>query len=282
MLSRSPKWGDRPLLETREDMERNARRLKMAKGVEVSPTQVEGVPAEWIRPAGARNDKAMLYLHGGGYCMGSCDTHRPLVSRLAKAGDIDTLSIAYRLAPEHPFPAAFDDATAAYDGLLNDGYAPDDIVVAGDSAGGALAVALCISLRDNDMPLPAAVVCISPWIDLKGTGESIRTRLRFDPVMDPNALAVCVHYVGDNDPCSPSISPLYGDLTGFPRMLIHVGTDEILLSDSTRLADKAREAGVDVTLRIWDDMWHVFHFWAALMPEADEAIADIGAFVKMK
>lgn len=278
LLSRTAYDWSKPLPELRQDLERNTRLLRTAKHVKVSPVEVGDIHGEWIRPANARKNKAMLYLHGGGYIMGSCNTHRALVSRIAKAGRLNVLLIDYRLAPEHPFPAALEDSTAAYMWLQKEGFQSRDIVFAGDSAGGGLVMAALVSLRDNKQALPCAAVCLSPWTDLAGTGESVRTRAKLDPYLSPDIVNGSA-YAGNNDLCLPLISPHYADLAGLPPLLIHVGTDEILLNDSTRLAENAAKAGISATLKIWDNMWHVFHAWAPMMPEADRAIGEIGVFV---
>jgi acetyl esterase/lipase len=187
--------------------------------------------------------------------------------------------VDYRLAPEHPFPAALEDCLAAYRWLLGTGISPLDIVIAGDSAGGNLTLTTLLSLRDAGDPLPAAAVCIAPMTDLEGTGESFRTK--DDPALTAEfALKVARHYAGDHDLRLPLLSPYHGDLRGLPPLLIQVGGDEILLSDATRLADDARAAGVEVHLAVWPKMWHVWHVFAPSLPEARRAIDDIGAFIR--
>lgn len=271
---------DKSIDVLRKKIIRDTRSLKPPKDVQISPTKIAGVVGEWLTPRSllARN-KVMIYLHGGGYVVGSPATHRSLVARLAKSCSIRALSLDYRLAPEHPFPAALEDALAVYHQVLDHGIAPKNILLAGDSAGSGLALATLISLRDNNQPLPAMSVCISPWTDLALTGESIQTCADLDPYISYDSLTLNTHYLGNHNPRSPLISPLYADFTGLPPLLIHVGTDELLLSDSTRLAEQAKNAGVDVTLKIWDDMWHDFHMWAPYLPEANEALEEIAGFV---
>jgi acetyl esterase/lipase len=188
----------------------------------------------------------------------------------------------YRLAPEHPFPAAIEDATAAYYWLLENGISPEQIIIAGDSAGGGLALATLLLARDQGVPLPAAAVCLSPLTDLEVTGESIKSNNQADPWLTPESTALFKHYVGQNDPRSPLLSPIHADLRGLPPMLIQVGGDEILLSDATRLAECARAAGVEITLEVWPRMWHVFQAFAPYLPEAKQAIAAIGRFVQQR
>jgi acetyl esterase/lipase len=202
-----------------------------------------------------------------------------MVAHICQAAASRALAVDYRLAPENPFPAALDDCLAAYRWLLKQNVAPQDIVIAGDSAGGNLVLTTLMSLRDAGDPLPAAAVCISPITDLKGTGESFWTKK--DPMVTAKSFVRAYrHYAGNQDVCSPLLSPLYGNLHKLPALLIHVGGDEILLSDATRLADKAHAAGVDVNLVIWPKMWHVWHLFAPHLPEAQQAITAIGVFIQ--
>lgn len=268
------------LEQRRAIIEDGAQRLPMPARVDVQKTIVGDIPAEWLRPAGTTESHAILYLHGGAYTMGSCNTHRALASRLAIAGKAPALLPEYRLAPEHPFPAALQDCVAAYSWLVEYGIPPQKIVVVGDSAGGSLAVAMAVSLRHNDVPLPAAIVCMSPWADLGLTGESLKTRADVDPICSlEESRFHASRYVGDADPMAALISPIYADLHGLPPMLIHVGDTEILLSDATRLAKRGREDGVDVELKVWEGMWHVWHLLAAYVPEGQQAVDEIGAFI---
>ncbi len=246
-----------------------------------TPVNAGGVPAEWIAGPGAANDRVILYLHGGGYVMGSIATHREMVARLSKASGARALLVDYRLAPEHPFPAAVDDATAAYRWLLSQDIKPSRIVVAGDSAGGGLTLATLVALRDAKTPLPAAGVCLSPWVDMEGTGESMITRAKADPVVQKQGLlGMAQLYLGGKDPKSPLAAPLHADLRGLPPLFIHVGDAETLLDDSTRIAEKAKMAGVKVDLEIWPEMPHVWHMFAPFLPEGQQAIDKIGQFVQ--
>jgi acetyl esterase/lipase len=244
---------------------------------------VDGTPGEWISTPTATNGLTILYLHGGGYVIGSINTHREMISRLARASGARALAIDYRLAPEHPFPAAVEDATKAYRWLLKQGVPSEKIVVAGDSAGGGLTVATLVALRDAGDRLPAAAVCISPWTDLAITGETMVTKADVDPMIRAeDARGGAARYHGETDPRHPLVSPLYADLSGLPPMLIQVGTSEVLLSDSTRLAERAEEAAVDVTLEPWEEMIHVWHFFAFMLPEGQQAIERIGEYVRAK
>jgi len=267
----------------RTGLEKSARWLRVPRDVRVERVSVEDIPAEWLVPTDAAAEQVLLYLHGGGYFMGSCRTHRSMVAYIARACRTRALLPDYRLAPEHPFPAALEDSTAIYRWLLEEGYAPRNIVIAGDSAGGGLTLTTLLALRDGGDPLPAAAICLSPWTDLAGTGESIRTRANRDPMLRVDmTLATAAYYIGEDEATNPLISPVYADLTGLPPLLIHVGNEEILLSDAVRLADRAREAGVDVTLEVWEQMWHVWHLLGDKMPESKRAIDEIAAFVGEK
>jgi len=252
----------------------------VARDVTCEPVDAGGVRAEWIAAPGAIADRVILYLHGGGYVLGSISTHRAMIARIARASNARALAIEYRLAPEHPFPAAVEDATGAYKWLLAQGIKPAKIVIAGDSAGGGLALATLIALRDAKQPMPAGCVPISPWTDLEGTGDSIRSKAAKDPMVQQDNLAGSAkQYIGNADPKNPLISPLHADYRGMPPMLIHVGEAEILLDDATRVAERAKRAGVDVQLEVWDDMIHVWHVFAKILPEGQQAIDKIGKFV---
>jgi monoterpene epsilon-lactone hydrolase len=258
-----------------------ASQFPLAEDVRRDPVDAAGVPAEWITTPEALHERGIYYLHGGGYTLGSINTHREMISRLSRAARARALAIDYRLAPEHPFPAAVEDSTAAYRWLLAIGVDPARLVIAGDSAGGGLTVATLVALRDAGDPLPAAAVCLSPWVDLEGLGESMTTRAGVDPMVQREELLQHVKvYLGDAHPRTPLAAPLYADLRGLPPLLIQVGTAETLLDDSTRLAERAKAAGVDVVLEPWDDMIHVWQFCAAILPEGQQAIDRIGEFIR--
>lgn len=239
-----------------------------------------GVDGEWISPDDAPLEKAILYFHGGGFRLGSVSSHRDLIAQIACAGGRRVLAINYRLAPEHRFPAALDDALAAYDWMRGQGLQPDDIAFAGDSAGGNLALAAMLALRERGLPLPVAAVLMSPWTDLAATGASYVTRADADPIHQrPMILALARNYLGEHgDPCHPLASPLYADLSGLPPLLIQVGDRETVRDDSAVLAEKARAAGVEVDLQVWDGMIHVFQMFAEI-PEAHQAITSIAGFL---
>jgi epsilon-lactone hydrolase len=252
-------------------------------GTIVDPVDADGVPAEWVITEPRAGDRVLLYLHGGGYQIGSPATLRRMVALLSAAAGAPALSVDYRLAPEHPFPAAVDDAVAAYRWLLAGGTDPATVALAGDSSGGGLALATLVALRDAGEPMPAAAFAISPWTDLALTGESLRTRAAVEVMVQPDGIPeTAALYLAGADPRHPYASPLYADLRGLPPVLIHVGDAEVVLDDSTRFAARAREAGVDVTLEVWDEMPHVWHAFAGLLPEAGQAIARAGDWLRAR
>jgi epsilon-lactone hydrolase len=254
---------------------------KLPEGVTGTPSQLGGVPGEWIEAEGADTDRAVLFLHGGGYVAGSVDSHRNLTGSLAKATGMRVFALDYRLAPEHPHPAQVDDAVAAYRALLEEGMDPARLAVVGDSAGGGLTVAMLLALRDAGDPLPAAAVPISPLFDLEATGESMRTRVDVDPMVTPDSLSQMARlFVGEHgDLADPLASPLRADVAGLPPLLIQVGDAEVLLDDSIRMAARIEAAGGDVTLEVWPEMVHVWHASAGFVPESDQAIARIAEYL---
>jgi acetyl esterase/lipase len=241
----------------------------------------DGVEAEWVSAPDAEAGRAVLYLHGGGYVIGSINTHRSLAARLARASRARVLVIDYRLAPEHPHPVAVDDSVTAYRWMLAQGLKPARIVVAGDSAGGGLTLATLVAIRDAKVPLPAAGACLSPWVDLEGIGESMTTKADVDPIVQKAGIEqMAAAYLGGKDPRTPLAAPLYADLTGLPPLLIQVGTAETLLDDASRLAERARKAGVAVSYEPSEDMIHVWHLFASMLDEGRQAIDRIGEFVR--
>ena len=274
-------WSEGPIEEQRARQEKSARFARLPKDVQCWPICANGVSAEWIKAPDV-DLGVILYLHGGAYALGSTDIHREFVARLARATKMRALAINYRLAPEHPFPAALEDATSVYRWLSSQGFDPSQIIIAGDSAGGGLTLATLVALRDAGEPLPAGAVCISPWTDLALTGASIQNKAKADPILAPDDLEMYArYYAGEHELTSPLISPLYADLKGLPPLLIQVGTDEILLDDAVRCADKARKASVDVTLEIWDEMFHIFQMvW--FLAETKNAIRHIAEFVSQR
>ena len=242
---------------------------------------IDGINCEWHVPKGCNDAPVIYYLHGGAYIMGSPATHRRLVSHIARAAGMRALLPDYRLAPEHRFPAQLEDSLRVWRALLKGGIAPSDIAIGGDSAGGNLCVATLLSLRDAGEALPAACVLLSPWLDLAGDGESHHTRSSYDPWFKPEYMpAVASRFCAPADFRKPLISPVYADASGLPPIFIQVGDHEILLSDSTRMADNIKAAGGRVDLHVWPDMWHVFQYFVGQMPESRRAIEDIAQFLR--
>ncbi len=257
----------------------NAGSLPAPKDVDYRTDRVGGIEGEWVsKPVGPGDAPVLLYLHGGGYFACSPRTHRPITGSFARAG-LRVFVPDYRLAPEHPYPAAVEDALAAWHGLRTAGHEAARIVVAGDSAGGGLSLALLLALRDAGEDLPAAAALFSPWTDLAATGESIRTNARREAMFDVNSAEDgAAFYLGGADPRTPGISPLYADLHGLPPLLIHVGDREVLRDDATRVAQKARAAGVRVEERVWPVVPHVWQM-ASFVPEARESLAIAAGFL---
>lgn len=275
-----PKEGVPDLHKERAELDWMGSMFKLPKGFQVVKELADGVPAEWLIPPGISAGRVVLYLHGGSYVSGGINSHRPLAANIALASKARALIIDYRLAPEHPYPAAVDDAMAVYRWLINGHVDPHHLAVVGDSAGGGLTLALLISLRDGKIPLPAAGICLSPWTDLAFTGESWKSKAADDPVIYPyKEREFARMYMGGIEPQTPLVSPLYADLKGLPPILVQVGTNEVLLSDSTRLVERAQQAGVNAVIEEWEKMQHVWQFAAGFIPEGRRAIVQIGEFV---
>jgi monoterpene epsilon-lactone hydrolase len=252
-------------------------------GVTYDDVVAGGVPAQWVTPDGAATSSVVVYFHGGGYCFCSMRSHRRLVGHIAKAAGCRALNVDYRLAPEDPHPAAVTDAMGAYRWALDQGIDPGHVVAAGDSAGGGIAVALLLKARDEGLPLPAAGVLLSPWVDLAMTAGSLTTRVELDVRQDPAGTRWCADlFLAGQDPRDPYASPLYADLAGLPPLYIQAGDWDTLVDDSHRLADKARRSGVDVRLDVFPEMLHAHQIWAGNMPEADDAVARIGEYVRQR
>jgi monoterpene epsilon-lactone hydrolase len=270
--------------DSRKSLELLASLVKLPKDVKIDNVNIEGMDAVWISVPESETDKIVLYLHGGGYMQGSLTSHQDLAARISRAAQAKVLVVDYRLAPEHPFPAAIEDSVKSYKWLIgNQKIPPNKIVIAGDSAGGGLTLVTLIKLRDDKISLPAAGICLSPWTDLALTGNSLIRNAKIDPFLKFYDLVFMAElYVGDNDPENPYISPLYAELHNLPSILIHVGTAEIIEDDSIRFAEKAKEAGVDVTIEVFDDMIHVFQAFSEWASEGQEAIEKIGEFIQEK
>lgn len=275
--------------EQRDAMERVAASAPPADGVTIEPMTLAGRSAERLVPSGADArapasaaiDGVVLYLHGGGYCTGSLDSHRGLAARIAVAAGCPVVTLDYRLAPEHPHPAAMTDAVGAYDGLLALGARPEHLAVAGDSAGGGLTIATLVALRDRGSAMPAAAVCLSPWADLTQTAPAYDRLGERDPMITKAALDLMAAAYLDGLPASsPSASPVFADLGGLPPVLIEVGEREVLVDDAVRLADRLCQAGGTASLQVWPELIHVFQaFPGSVVPEADQSIEKVGRFI---
>ena len=267
--------------KARADFDAMLTMIPVAEDLEFTEEDLGGVTALKGSYPGAAEDGALLYFHGGGFFIGSAHGYRVLSAELARAAGITMWSVDYRLAPEHPFPAALDDCVNAYRALVASGIAPGRIVLAGDSAGGGLVFSTLLALREAGDPLPAAGLALSPWANLACDGETLASKAEEDPSLTPAGLkAGATHYLGEGDPREPLASPAFADLSGLPPLMIQVGSAEILLDDSVRLARAAGAAGTPVRLEIWPNMPHVFHAFAFMLEAGRLAIEDAGAFMR--
>jgi acetyl esterase/lipase len=241
--------------------------------------RARGVPAEWFRPPEVASDRVLLYLHGGGYVLGSIDTHRDAICRLCEAAGVTGLAIDYRLAPEHRFPAQLEDAVAAYRWLIDQGIAPGHIVVAGESAGGGLSLSTLCWLRDRGVPLPAGAALISPWLDLEGTGSSVQSNAIFDFIGARTLAYFRDHFVRPHQRRDPLASPLHADPSELPPLFLHAGGAEALRDDAIRMARRIDDAGGEVELHVEDDMVHAWHLFASEIAEGQAAIERVGRWV---
>jgi len=254
---------------------------RVAPEVTVEPVTANGVRAEWTSTPQDDRDAALLYVHGGGYVIGSLDSHRHVVSEAGRAARAWALALDYRLAPEHPFPAAVEDAVAGYRYLLSRGARPGRIAIAGDSAGGGLVVAAMLAIREAGLAQPACGWCISPWVDMEGIGESMSSKAETDPMVQREPLLEMAKlYLGGADPRSPLAAPIYADLRGLAPLLIQVGAAETLLDDAVRLAKTAGAADVRVDLQVWPEMVHVWHLFHPELKAGRQAIEAGGAYVR--
>ena len=261
---------ENPRQIARKRMDAGADRLPTPDDIRIEQIEVSGLSALSFTPDEVRPG-LLLFLHGGGYCLGSAKSHRPLVTRLSKALRIKAVSVDYRLAPEHIFPCAVDDGVTALNWAMSQSDGP--VLIAGDSAGGGLTLASLLRQREQGRPLPQGVYLISPWTDLTGSGDSIKSRAAADPMLKPDWLTTGAQlYLEDTPADTPEASPLFADLAGLPPMFIQTGDDEILRDDSIRFAQKLEQAGVPVHCEIWTALWHDFPLFAPLLPEADLAL----------
>lgn len=276
-------WGpDVTIEQIRADWEAMCEGAAVDLGARSEPVEAGGVPAAWLTARGAASERALLYLHGGGYTSGSIRSHRHLGERISGAADARVLLLGYRLAPEHHFPAPVEDALAAYRWLLRQGTPAERIAVAGDSAGGGLTLALMLALREAGDPLPACAALLSPWVDLECTGESYTTRADVDPIVGVELCRqMALAYLGeDGDARHPHAAPLNATFEHFPPLLIQVGEREVVLDDARAIAQQARDVGGSVQLDVWDGMIHQWHLWASQLEEGRRAIEELGAFVQ--
>jgi epsilon-lactone hydrolase len=272
-----------PPAQARAEFEGLLATVPVAPDLKFEAAQAGGVPGLWVDAPGARADRVMLYIHGGGYVSGSAKGYRPLVGELGRAAKARALAIDYRLAPEDPFPAAVDDIVASYKSLLDGGMPAKSIVFAGDSAGGGLVVTGMMAVRDAGLPLPAAGLSISPWLDLECTGASMKSKAKSDLALNRDALLHAGRSYRSNAAGAgrgSQLSPLAGDLSGLAPLLIQVGSAEILLDDATRLAERAGAANVSVRLEIWPNMPHVWHLFGFMLSEGRDAIGNAGGFLE--
>jgi acetyl esterase/lipase len=283
LLRSRPAPATEDVIESRARFEKMGAFLGGAPDARCEKVDVDGVPAEWVSAADVDASRAVLYLHGGGYAIGSINTHRRLAFDISAASGARVLLLDYRLAPEHPFPAAVDDAATAWRWLLRQGFAANKLAIAGDSAGGGLTIATLVNLRDRKLGLPACAVAISPWIDLEGIGTSMTARSAQDPMVQKAGLTwMADMYLAGKDARTPLAAPLHADLSGLPPVLVQVGTAETLLDDATRIAERLHSAGGEVKLSVWPNMLHVFPLFAPILTEGRDGCLEIGQFMRAR
>ncbi len=280
LLSRANLW-NKPIAEIRESLKK-VKPQGIPSGVSEEFAAINGVGCKVMIPAEGLNNKAILYFHGGGFCLGIYHPNREFAARMAKKCGVKVFMPNYRLAPENPFPAALEDAMAVYKGMLLEGYSAGNIVAAGDSSGCGLLLSALLALKKSGAEMPSAISMITPALDFAGKGESFLTKAKNDPFRLKDPLGVAKVYVGSNNPLSPDISPLYGDLAGLPPILIHGAEYDVFVSDAVRFEEAARQAGVDVRLKTWQKMWHIFHMQDTVVPEAKEALREMCAYMRAK
>lgn len=280
LLRKSDMW-NKPLSDIRKSME-TMKTQGMPPGVGLINNDLNGVPVQRLIPFEALKNKAILYFHGGGFCLGIYPANREFAAHIAKESGITVILPDYRLASENPFPAALEDAVAVYKGLLQEGYSEKDIVVMGDSSGCGLALSALLVLKQSGAAMPSALAFITPVFDFAGKGETFISRAHKDPFKLKDPLSIAKVYVGANNPSSPALSPVYGDLEGLPQMLIHAADYDVFLSDSLHLAEKAMNRYVNVELKVWQKMWHIFHMQYGMVPEAKAAVSEICHYINEK
>jgi acetyl esterase/lipase len=276
LLRKSGIW-NKPLEEIRATMA-GLKGSGMPEGVAVSTETISGVSCEVFRHSGKASRRTVLYFHGGGFCLGIYAANREFVAKLSQLLNADICMPDYRLAPEHPFPTALDDAQAVYQALKDE----ENLTVMGDSSGCALALSALLSAKQNGSRMPKAIVMITPVLDLADKGERIAESVRKDPFALVDPLGLTRHYTAGQDTASPAISPIFGELSGLPPMLIHAAQYDVFLSDACRFVEQAASAGVQAELKVWKKMWHIFHMQSPFVPEASRALQEINAFIKMQ
>jgi monoterpene epsilon-lactone hydrolase len=277
--------GQRPadIAGRRQRLDNLTARYEMPADVVVEGVDANGVRAEWTTTPAADPPRVMMFLHGGGYVSGSIKSHRHMIAQAGREAGTRTLALEYRLAPEHPFPAALEDSLTGYRFLLAQGFLPENIMIAGESAGGGLTIATLVSLREAGTALPACAWCSSPWTDLEMTGATMQTKAAVDPLIQrPYLHELAAAYLHGSDPRMPMVSPIYADLRGLPPLLIQVGSDETLLDDAIRLAGVAAAADVRTTLQVWPNMIHAWHLFYAQLADGRRALAEMGAFARAR
>ena len=279
LMKRMVNW-NKPVIEIRNDLLKQDKKLKLPRNLNFSEEKINGVRGEWFIPAISDDKKLTLYLHGGGYCLGLVNANRKFIAELADKSQMRILAVDYPLAPENPFPAAFDAVFSVYKHLLQQGYSSSNIAFAGDSSGAGLCLSLIAELKKKSLPLPKACVCITPVTDMTGSGKSFQTCRDKDPFNLKDPLAIAKNYFLDHDPKDPRLSPLFAELNNFPPLLIHGAEYDVFLDDAIRFADKAKKSNTDVELKIWDKMWHVFHIVGDTLPEGRQAVFEICKFLK--
>lgn len=282
MLRSGPDMSQMSLDQVRALIDEAGGNAKLPDGLRLEPAVIDGVTAEWSSTPAADEGSVLLYMHGGGYLFGSIESHRGLVTNLGMLAGARTLAINYRLAPENAFPSSLDDVVSSYKHLLDSGVDPARIAVCGDSAGGGLAMALLVAARETGLPLPGAALCISPWVDMTLTGESMRTKAPVDALVSRDLLSQAIGaYVGSRaEATDPRVSPLHADLSGLPPVMVQVGSHEVMLDDATRLAARLGAADVSVRLDVWGSMPHVWHLYADILGEGRDALEQAAGFLK--
>lgn len=272
---------NRSVAEQRAEMDAYAKNAQISKLVQKDRVNLAGVPCETYTPQGVPQDKVFLYIHGGAYNAGSFTCYGPFVAHFAEKCNVKAILVGYRLAPEAPFPAGLEDVIGVDRSLIEGGIPGQNILIGGDSAGGGLSIAAMLSFKEQGLPQPNACVALSPWVDLTNTSETHQTRVKLDCILIKKELdEAAMMYANGTDLRHPLVSPLFADLFGLPPIFIQVGTDEILLADSLKLAENAHNAGVDITLKVWKGMFHIWHMMERYMPEAKQAMNELYAFIQ--